>query len=222
VRSLFPLIALIFLLSGCSSRQERGLPPPSVLELAGARALESGRPVEAKEIFQQGLAESGGRAFLSAVGAARADIAMRSWAAYAQSMRLALMSMPPTPEADDLIGRTFLEAAQIRGGDEGQNGAAMAATFFSRARRRGANIPGLSYHVGLCKLKQGRIRDAVPYFERSLLESPETTEALGALVRSLRQLKAKERLVRLLGPLEKKGTLPPTLLPHLVWARQAD
>jgi hypothetical protein len=127
--------------------------------------------------------------------------------------------MRETPEAYDLVARTMLEAARVQTGQRAQLSASMAASFFARVRAQAPEIPGLSYHVGLCKVIQGRTRDAVPYFEQALRESPEMTDALDALVFALRELKAAKRLVNLLEPLEKAGTLPPTMVRHLVWAR---
>ena len=73
--------------------------------------------------------------------------------------------------------------------------------------------------MGLCKVIQGRTADAVPYFEQSLHEDPEMTEALDALVYALRELKAAKRMVNLLEPLEREGTLSPKLMRQLIWAR---
>jgi tetratricopeptide (TPR) repeat protein len=133
-----------------------------------------------------------------------------------------MSTTPQTPEADDLLGRTLLEAARARPEADGGQHAALAATFFMRARALGPDIPALAYHVGLCKMAQGLPRQAVRFLEQSLREEPELDAALPALVRALRHLKAKKAVLQLLEPMEKDGTLPPLLHAELAWARTPD
>ena len=219
---LFALIILGMLaLPACRSGPERGLPPPSALQARGAAMIEEGRPREALEVFRQAFSTSQGSRFVSAIGLARAHVALQDWRGFESSLQIAMGYSPGSPEADDLLGRTLLEAARRRKGGIAKRNAALAASFFTRARGSAPDLPALSYHMGLAMVLQGRLRDSVRYLEASLREDPELQEALDALVDVLRRLNARKAMVALLAPREKAGRLEPRFADDLLWARGA-
>lgn len=213
------LLGVLLFLAACSSSPSRGLPEPNELQVKGQEMLQGGDPAAARELFKQ-AARQGGDPFLANVGLARCSIAQGSWALMRLELNAAMATAPRTPEAYDLLGRTLLEAAKSREGSLRRQYAALAGHFFSQARIRAPELPGLTYHAGLTQYLAGRVRRAVAFYERALNEEPVPEALLPALAGAYRQLGYKKRMVALLEPLEEQALLTPSLAEHLAWARE--
>ena len=211
--------SILVALAACSSGPPRGLPDPSALQARGEALISEGHAREALELFRQAFSTSQGSRFISAIGLARASIALGDWKGYESSLQIAMTFSPGSPEADDLLGRTMLEAARRLKDDLARQNAALAASFFTRARSRAPDIPGLSYHMGLAMVLQGRYRESVRYLEASLRENPGLTAAMDVLVDVLRRMDARRAMLALLAPREKAGSLAPRFVDDLLWAR---
>lgn len=214
----FILIAVALASAGCADGPDRGLPAATLAERSAERMFESGRIVEAKAAFEQ-AAQTNPRPFLASIGLARCGIRLGDQHLTSAAFRLAYAWAPKTPEANDLLGRTHLEAAKAATGARRVQHASTAASMFSSASRVAPALPALVYHTGMSELLAGRPVTAITFLEIALRQDPASTDALHALVLALRRLGQRERIVALLGPQEKAGKLSPALVAELQWAR---
>ncbi|MAG58801.1 MAG: hypothetical protein CMJ83_21135 [Planctomycetes bacterium] len=214
------LLICVALTTGCETTVERGLPPTTTQEERAAKLFEEGRIVESRALFLQ-AAQINQRPFWSSIGLARCGIARAKWPEVNVAFRQAYASAPKTPEANDLLGRTHLEAAKVATGGVRLQHATTAATLLSAASRQAPEIPGLAYHTGLAELLSNRARNAIPLLEAAIAKDPDDELALQALVVTWKHLGQHREVLQILEPLERDGRLPVALVPELVWARQA-
>jgi len=216
MRILIPL-TFIVLGAGCASGPERGLPRATTQELRAAKLLDEGRTEEAQAVFLQ-AAQLNPRPFIASIGIARCATVRGEWNMVTMALQQAYASAPSTPEANDLLGRTHLEAAKVSSGGLRAQHASTAASLFSAASRVAPELPSLAYHTGMAELLSGRAKDAVTFLLVSLANDP-TDDARHALVLAYKKLGQKRQVVAVLEPLERSGELSPALAKELTWAR---
>ena len=206
-------------LFACSSAP-RGLPTPSAIESRGDAFLESGDYTEASAVFSQAT-QMRPLSFLARIGLARAYTGLRRFEAFDPVMQQALSLNPRTPEADDLLARTFLDASIHAPRNLRMQYAATALQFFSRARAIAPELPHLSYHAAVAQKQLGNPVAALEILSQAEVESPGLIDVQECASACFRMLGAPKNVIELLTPLEAEGRLTPTLKKDLLWARGA-
>ncbi len=191
------LAFVIALLPGCRSAPERGLPTATVLETRAAQSLEEGRIEEAQALFSAALEQSR-PPFLAAVGLARVALRSGDERLFETAMEDALRVAPRTPEAQELCGRTLLEAARASAPPKRRQRALLSATLLGQAQRLAPELPRLAYHTGIAELLAGEAQAAVPLLEIASAEEPEADDVAEAFVEALRAAHREPDIVRVL------------------------
>lgn len=211
-------LALLVALAGCQAGPERGLPRATALEERAARSLSEGRLEEARALFTESL-RTAPNAFTSLVGLARCATLEGRWGLFDRSMRGAMTAGVQTREAQELIGRTFLEAARTDSAPRREQYALTAAALFSQLLRAFPGAPQATYHAGLAWYLAGRHRRAVPLLEASRAANPDFLDGIEVLVLALRKLDRRDRVLFILEPMDREGRVPMSLHSTLRWAR---
>jgi hypothetical protein len=136
-------------------------------------------------------------------------------------MQQALDLNPRTPEAYDVLGRTFLDASLRTNGATSKQYAAMSVLFLSKARAAGPEIPHLSYHAAVAQKQLGDYMGALTILNQAQVESPGLIGVMECASACYRALGSPANIVELLAPLEAEGKLSPTLVKDLTWARKS-
>ena len=214
-----PMAILVVLTClGCSTPTERGLPAATLQEQRAEAMLEAGQVAEARAAFEQ-AARMNPRPFFASVGLVRCGLRSADWELVDGAMKLAYAAAPRTAAAQDLLGRTHLEAAKVSSGSIRLQHATTARSMFAAASRREPDLPNLAYHTGMAELLSGRPAAAVSFLELAILEAPDSLDPVHTLVLALRRLDQRQRVVSVLEKLSVDGRLTPELAEQLVWAK---
>lgn len=206
----FTRIALLALfVVGCASAPRAETSAPGEADRAGERALDAGRPDEARALFFEAM-RCQKRPFLSWVGVARASIAMGDLRTAELALGQAMQMDPRSAASADLMGRTLLMLAEARG-ESGSSQAIMADMMFQRAERLDPNLPKLSYHRGLAHLAANQPGPAVILLERAAQADPSDENTVRALLIAYERTHQADRGRALVDLLRREGRLPPAL-----------
>ena len=203
----FTRIALLALfLGGCCCPPPAKTSCPGEADCAGDRALNEGRPDEARALFFESM-RGKKRPFWSWVGVARASIAMGDLRTAELALGQAMQMDPGTASSADLTGRTLLMLAQARG-ESGRSQANMADLMFQRAERLDPTLPKLAYHRGLAHLAANQPGPAVLLLERAAQADPGDENTVRALLIAYERTHQADRGRALVEMLQREGRLP--------------
>lgn len=194
------------------------MPKATALETRAAQSLEEGRVEEARALFSEALTQSR-PPFLAAVGLARVALRSGDERLFETAMEDALRTAPRTPEAQELCGRTLLEAARASAAPKRRQRALLAATLLGQAQQQAPELPRLAYHTGIAELLAGEAPAAVTLLEIAYAEEPAADDVAEAFVQALRAGGRDADIVRVLEARAIPGPLSGRLASELERAR---